>query len=136
MANVFLQPVQVPGLWGDPPMTLGAPTVPVDLTLPAVENSALATRPKAIAWVKMAPDILRAMALAANHGSRTVSEVWAEAAREWLLRKALDADYDVLAYAPAKKRPEDAQLEAKHQRLWGSIDAAMATIRDPASVVE
>jgi hypothetical protein len=92
-------------------------------------------RTKAIAWVRMAPDILRAMAMAANHAGRSAGEVWAEAAREWLLRKSLDADYDVLAYAPSKKR-EDGLLEETRKRLWGSIDSAMSAIRESSSVIE
>ena len=132
MANAFLNPVLVPDMGG---ASISPPTQVIDPTLAATEESAhtLATRPKAIAWVKMAPDILRAMSMAANHTSRSVGDVWAEAAREWLLRKSLDADYDVLAYAPAKKRPEDGLLEEKHKRLWGSIDSAMAGIRQTAS---
>ena len=140
MANAFLNPVSVPGMWGDPiPAPAPRPTRTVEVgaaTEMAAEANALTTRPKAIAWVKMAPDILRAMSMAANHASRTVGEVWAEAAREWLLRKSLDADYDVLAYAPAKKRPEDGMLEEKHKRLWGSIDSAMEGIRQVTLTIE
>ena len=140
MANAFLNPVSVSGMWGDP-IPAPAPQAtravePSTVTEVVAETNALATRPKAIAWVKMAPDILRAMSMAANHASRSVGEIWAEAAREWLLRKSLDADYDVLAYAPAKKRAEDGMLEEKHKRLWGSIDSAMAGIRQPSAVVE
>jgi hypothetical protein len=121
MANAVINPM--PELWGD--------------ALPATSQTAVATKPKAIGWVKMAPDVLRAMAMAANNAGRSLSEVWAEAAREWLLRKSLDADYDVLAHMPAKKRPEDAQLELKRHRLWGTIDSAMDGIRAPvATVVE
>jgi hypothetical protein len=109
MANVMVNGGGLPEAWGD--------------------TTAVATKPKAIGWVKMAPDVLRAMTLAANHAGRTTSEVWAEAAREWLLRKALEADYDVLAHMPARKRPEDAQIEAKRTRLWGNIDSMMAGIR-------
>jgi hypothetical protein len=119
MANVTMN--SVPELWGD--------------SLPAVQQTAVATKPKAIGWVKMAPDVLRAMAMAANNAGRSLSEVWAEAAREWLLRKSLDADYDVLAHMPAKKRAEDAVLEQKRQRLWGSIDSAMDVIRAPQVAV-
>ena len=121
MANAIINPM--PELWGD--------------SLPAAPPTAVATKPKAIGWVKMAPDVLRAMAMAANNAGRSLSEVWAEAAREWLLRKSLDADYDVLAHMPAKKRPEDTYLEQKRHRLWGSIDSAMEGIRTPqATVIE
>jgi hypothetical protein len=121
MANAIINPV--PELWGD--------------SLPAVPQTAVAAKPKAIGWVKMAPDVLRAMAMAASNAGRSLSEVWAEAAREWLLRKSLDADYDVLAHMPAKKRPEDALLEQKRTRLWGTIDSAMEGIRAPqVTIVE
>ena len=139
MANAFLNPVSVPGMWGDPiaaPAPQSTQMAEPATYAEAAETNALATRPKAIAWVKMAPDILRAMSMAANHASRTVGEVWAEAAREWLLRKSLDADYDVLAYAPAKKRPEDGMLEEMHKRLWGSIDSAMEGIRQAPCIAE
>lgn len=109
MANLAMQGTQTAEVWGEP--------------------TAIATKPKAIGWVKMAPDVLSAMHMAANHAGRTVSEVWAEAAREWLLRKSLEADYDVLAHMPTRKRAEDAQLEATRTRLWGSIDGLMSTIR-------
>src|SRR5579884_1676831 len=133
MANAFLNPVAVPGLWGD---NISAPA-----PLPAVTRNSVApapdtfdnthavtTKPKAVAWVRMAPDILRAMATAARHAGRTAGDVWAEAARDWLLRKSLEADYDALANMPQRRR-DSAALEAKHARLWGSIDAAMSDIR-------
>ncbi len=110
MANLTVNGAGMPEVWGD--------------------QTSVATKPKAIGWVKMAPDVLRAMTMAANHAGRTASEVWAEAAREWLLRKALDADYDVLAHMPNRKRPEDAHLEATRTRLWGGIDSLMSAIRE------
>ena len=132
MANAFLNPVSVPGMWGDPiPAPAPHPTRMVETsaaTEMAAETNALATRPKAIAWVKMAPDILRAMSMAAHHASRTVGEVWAEAAREWLLRKSLDADYDVLSNLPARRK-EAAALAEKRSRMWGAVDTAMADLR-------
>jgi hypothetical protein len=109
MANLTVNGAAMPEVWGD--------------------QTAIAAKPKAIGWVKMAPDVLRAMTMAANHANRSTSEVWAEAAREWLLRKALDADYDVLAHMPTRKRPEDALLEAKRTQLWGGIDSLMSAIR-------
>ncbi len=95
---------------------------------PAMASGALVTRPKAIAWVRMAPDILRAMALAANHAGRGVGEVWAEAAREWLLRKSLDAEFDLLSNQPERKAESAALLETK-RRLWTTIDTAMEALR-------
>ena len=137
MAYAFLNPPPT-SLEGPPrlaELSITAPPTVEALTTAAATN-AIMPRAKAVAWVRMAPDILRAMTLAANHAGRTASEVWAEAAREWLLRKSLDADYDVLAYAPVRKRPEDGVLEATRKRLWGSIDTAMEGIRQVASVVE
>lgn len=132
MANVFLPAEDIPGGWGESLSSQERSRVammPGALTPEgAAANNALATRPKAIAWVRMAPDILRAMAMAANHAGRNAGEVWAEAAREWLLRKSLDADYDVLANLPARRK-EDAALDEKRSRMWGAIDTAMADIR-------
>jgi hypothetical protein len=136
MANTFLNPVGVPGMWGEPSAPAPASVAPLASATAAATTNAVATRPKAVAWVRMAPDILRAMTLAANHAGRTASEVWAEAAREWLLRKSLDADYDVLAHMPAKKRPEDGALEHQRQRLWSSIDSALEIIRQSQTIVE
>jgi hypothetical protein len=138
MANTFLNPLAVPGMWGDPlPTALPATrtqAAPVEAA-PVAATNAVAARPKAVAWVRMAPDILRAMAMAANHAGRSTSEIWAEAAREWLLRKSLDADYDVLAHMPAKKR-DDGALDQMRKRLWSSIDTSLEAIRAPQSVIE
>ncbi len=135
MAYAFVNPVPSSGL-GDTPLPSAAPArVEPPTAAVAAANNAVMPRTKAIAWVRMAPDILRAMAMAANHAGRSAGEVWAEAAREWLLRKSLDADYDVLAYAPSKKR-EDGLLEETRKRLWGSIDSAMSAIRESSSVIE
>ena len=140
MANTFLNPVGVPGMWGEPsapvPTSVAPPAAAAIDSGAAASANAVATRPKAVAWVRMAPDILRAMAMAANHAGRSASEVWAEAAREWLLRKSLDADYDVLAYMPAKKRPEDGAPDHQRKRLWSSIDSALDIIRQPQTIVE
>jgi hypothetical protein len=139
MANTFLNPLAVPGMWGDPlptahPATRGQ-VAPVEAA-PVAATNAVAARPKAVAWVRMAPDILRAMAMAANHAGRSASEIWAEAAREWLLRKSLDADYDVLAHMPAKKRAEDGALDQMRKRLWSSIDSSLDAIRATQTVIE
>ena len=135
MANAFFNPVAVPGMWGD---SIPAPTrTAISLraegqpaVIPAeVNNSqAVATKPKAVAWVRMAPDILRAMAMAANHAGRTAGDIWAEAAREWLLHKSLDADYDALANMPTRHR-DNGVLEQNQTRIWGSIDTLMGDIR-------
>lgn len=134
MANAFLNPVAVPGMWGDnipaptnAAISLRNETQPIHAPVEA-NNHAIATKPKAVAWVRMAPDILRAMAMAANHAGRTAGEVWGEAAREWLLRKSLDADYDALANMPARRR-DTGLLEDKQTRLWGSIDTIMGDMR-------
>jgi hypothetical protein len=118
------------GWWGDslpdqPTLTLVpggmAPARPTD-------PQAVMPTPKAIAWVKMAPDLLRAMAHAATHAGRSAGEVWAEAAREWLLKKSLETEYDVLANQPDRRKGADPLAQAR-SRMWGSIDTAMADIR-------
>jgi hypothetical protein len=137
MANIYLNPVTTPGMWSDlaplspktPAATVHGATVAAEHNQPAPTGGAVAKRPKAIAWVKMAPDILRAMALAANHAGRTSGDVWAEAAQEWLLRKSLETEYDVLSNQPARTR-DSAILEEKRSKLWSSIDSAMGDIRE------
>lgn len=132
MANVFLPADDRLGGWGDTYPAQGrssVATMPGMLTPErAAESNAVTARPKAMAWVRMAPDILRAMAIAANHAGRNAGEVWAEAAREWLLRKSLEADYDMLSNLPARRK-EAAALEEKRARMWGTVDSAMADIR-------
>jgi hypothetical protein len=133
MANAFLNPVAVPGMWGDNiPAPSRVPAIARNPVAPATDTfdnaHSVATKPKAVAWVRMAPDILRAMAFAAKHAGRTAGDVWAEAARDWLLRKSLEADYDALANMPQRRR-DGAALEEKRSRLWGSIDSMMSDIR-------
>ncbi len=90
------------------------------------DEGAVATRSRVIGWVKMAPDVLRAMTIAAQHAGRTASDVWAEAAREWLLHRALDADYDVLANSPVRGKSAPPVMRTN---LWHSIDSMMDDLR-------
>ena len=128
MANAFLNPA---GAWGD---SISAPTRPTLVPRPdntpsdSRPSNAIAKKPKAVAWVRMAPDILRAMGLAANHSGRAAGDIWAEAAREWLLRRSLEADYDALSNMPGRRR-DGVTLEEIHTRLWSTIDTAMGDIR-------
>jgi len=68
------------------------------------------------------------MGLAANHSGRAAGDIWAEAAREWLLRRSLEADYDALSNMPGRRR-DGVTLEEIHTRLWSTIDTAMGDIR-------
>ena len=128
MANAFLNSGST---WGDEISTLGRPVLvprPEGATVDAGKSNAVARKPKAVAWVKMAPDILRAMGLAANHAGRSAGDIWAEAAREWLLRRSLEADYDALSNMPQRRR-DGTTHEEMHARLWNTIDTAMSDIR-------
>lgn len=122
MANVVFNPMVGTGMWEE------AAPVAKRVPQPVASETAVAPRSRVIGWVKMAPDVLRAMSMAAQHAGRTVSEVWSEAAREWLLHRSLDADYDVLANAPARRRGESALTDMR-TRLWSSIDTMMGDLR-------
>ncbi len=100
----------------------------------AFQNVAIKGKFKAVGFVKMAPDVLKAMSHAAQRAGRTASDVWGEAAREWLLKKSLEIDYDVLSNQP-DRRKESAPLTAMRTRVWGSIDTLMADIRETPSAV-
>jgi hypothetical protein len=105
--------------------------LPITEAMGAMKSNqqSVATRQKAISWVKMAPDILKAMSLAAQHAGRTAGDVWAEAAREWLLSKSLETEYDILSNQPPRTR-DQAAIEEKRSRLWNNIDSLMGAIRD------
>lgn len=120
MANVVFNPGMVGG-WDD---TLPAPTNGVART-----GGAVAGKPRVIGWVKMAPDVLRAMHVAAQHAGRGVGDVWAEAAREWLLRRTLDVDYDAVSNTPQRRREQGA-LSEQRTRLWTNIDSMMGDLRE------
>ena len=122
MANVVFNPTMATDMWGEPAHeTMRVPQ-------PVTTGTEVAARPKVLGWVKMAPDVLRAMTMAAQHAGRTASDVWSEAAREWLLHRSLDADYDVLSNAPARKRG-DGVLTDMRGRLWTNIDTMMDDLR-------
>ncbi len=100
----------------------------------AFQNVAIQGKYKAVGFVKMAPDVLKAMSHAAQRAGRTTSDVWGEAAREWLLKKSLEIDYDILSNQP-DRRKEAAPLADMRIRIWGSIDTLMADIRETPSAV-
>jgi hypothetical protein len=132
MATILRNPPAPPvESWGDLwPSSHDSLPIPPAAGEPA---RALAARPKAVAWVRMAPDVLRAMALAAKHAGRTVGDVWAEAARDWLLRKSLEAEFD-MSYLPERQRDEGAH-KAKQAQLWSVIDASMEMLRQPRPTI-
>lgn len=98
------------------------------------EINGVKVRPKATSWVRIAPDILRAMSVAAQHAGKPLSDVWAEAAREWLLHTSLEAEYDVLSNQPERRRGPNTVEEMRH-RLWGKIDSAMGDLRESSPIV-
>ncbi|MBF6589120.1 MAG: hypothetical protein IVW57_01150 [Ktedonobacterales bacterium] len=71
-------------------------------------------------------DVLRMMAEAAWAAGRGEEEIWIEAAREWLRRRARDDEPP--PSAPAAAWP----VAARGTRAWAAIDALLAELRSPA----
>lgn len=77
--------------------------------------------------VRIPSAVLRAMAAAAAQTGRHESELWAEAAREWLDRLAPGDDPPP---ATAALAPTSA-LRASRDRGWGAIDILLSDLRAP-----
>jgi hypothetical protein len=77
--------------------------------------------------VRIPSEVLRAMAAAAAQTGRRESELWAEAAREWLDRQepGNDPPPALAALAPT------AALRASRDRGWGAIDILLSDLRAP-----
>lgn len=112
------------------PRTPVPPTALAPLAQPVPSTPARAPWPVVL---PMAPALLRAMSLAASHARRDASEVWAEAAREWLARHLEDDPEPPTpgASAPAKTAERD-----QHQRCWAAIDVLLGDLRAPLPTTE
>ncbi|MGH2515998.1 MAG: hypothetical protein ACRDHP_10120, partial [Ktedonobacterales bacterium] len=74
--------------------------------------------------VRVPPLLLKEMSAAASARGRSLSEVWTEAARDWLLRQHPHED------EPQPPTPAAAALAIpKPARSWAAIDAALADLR-------
>jgi hypothetical protein len=80
----------------------------------------------------MAPELLRAMAEAAQTTGRPEREIWAEAAREWL-RRHHQSD-DPQPPEPGASAPNPAALRAARERCWQAIDVLVNDLRAPQPV--
>ena len=74
--------------------------------------------------------LLRAMAAAASTSGRRECDVWAEAAREWLLRHSQDDDPP--PPPPAVAAPDPAAPRSARQRCWTAIDVLLNDLRGPS----
>lgn len=73
--------------------------------------------------VSVSPELWQAVAAYAAETGRTPDDVWAEAARDWLARRAHHDE-------PPPTSPASAALSgARHYRAWGEIDATLAELR-------
>jgi hypothetical protein len=81
--------------------------------------------------VRMAPALLAAMSEAAATGGRSQSEVWAEAAREWLLRHRPEDDPQPPPPAASALRPAAQRAAAERERCWAAIDILLSDLRAP-----
>jgi hypothetical protein len=88
-----------------------------------------AAAPGARTEVRIAPALLRAMETTATARGRQVSEVWAEAAREWLLRHAEDDDPQ--PPSPATAAPRSLASRSSRDRCWTAIDVLLGDLRAP-----
>ena len=81
-----------------------------------------------MAAVRMPPALLEEMAAAARVSGRSLSDVWAEAAREWLSQHAREDE-------PQPPTPAAAALAVpRPPRSWVGIDAILSDLRHaPAS---
>lgn len=79
----------------------------------------------------MSPSLMRSMAAAATACGRPERDVWAEAAREWLLRHAGEGPEPPQPGAPARQpRPSP----ATRQGCWAAIDILLNDLRDTHQV--
>lgn len=91
--------------------------------LPAVPSA-----PRSAVQLAIPAGVLSAMREEAGASGRDESEVWAEAAREWLRQRRRDD-------GPQPPTPAAAALAVPRRvRSWSTIDAALAELRQPRRV--
>ena len=78
--------------------------------------------------LSMPSALLRAMAAAAASAGRRECDVWAEAAREWLLRHSQDDDPPP---PPAAAAPDPTAPRSARERCWTAIDVLLNDLRGP-----
>jgi hypothetical protein len=83
----------------------------------------LMSAPVAPAHVRIPADLVRRMSLEAHLSSKSESEVWAEAARAWLQRRACDDDFPPTPPAAAQPCPR------RERTAWVAIDALLVDLR-------
>jgi hypothetical protein len=140
-AHVVPLPASAPRVWPAPhalpipsgaPVArdgVGAPVTPVGLPTASASGSAPVAGERR--EVRMVPELLRAMTAAAAATGRQESEIWAEAAREWLARHTPDDDPpppDAARHAPV--------MRATRDRCWGAIDVLLGDLRHTQSARE
>jgi hypothetical protein len=106
----------------EPPLRAAA-TMPSPAPLPVVATEQL-VGPRT--ELPMAPTLLRAMAAVAAATGRAESDIWAEAAREWLLRHSPEDDPQ--PPPPAASAPHPAARAAR-QSTWTAIDVLLGDLR-------
>ena len=90
---------------------------------PVAAESMLMSAPVAPAHVRIPADLVRRMSLEAHLSSKSESEVWAEAARAWLQRRACDDDFPPTPPAAAQPCPR------RERTAWVAIDALLVDLR-------
>ena len=111
------------------PRPLPAHVAPAPRLQPPDAAPAIAAVPSAAARteLRMPPDVLRAMAAAAAATGRSETAVWAEAAREWLLRHT--GDDDPRPPDPAASARPPAAPRTGRDQCWTAIDILLGDLR-------
>ena len=90
---------------------------------PAVAEPIVVSTPVEPAHVRIPADLVRRMSLEARLSDRSESEVWAEAARAWLMRRDRDDDFPPTPPAAAQPCPR------RERTAWVAIDALLVDLR-------
>ncbi len=80
-------------------------------------------------------EMLRRMASAARALGRSESDIWVEAAREWLLRHEPEGAAGRRANSGARETPA-ITFRARRMRAWREIDGVLDTLRDETRPAE
>lgn len=114
--------------WTSAPAS-AASTTTLRYSAPAAR--AASVQPRGASAVRAPIELLTKMSEAARAQGRSESDVWVEAAREWLRRRdgveTPPSAAPAYAAAPASPAP-------RMTRVWGEIDAVLQALRTPATV--
>ncbi len=102
------------------------PTRPAPLTPAAAARAAVA---RGGACLRAPVEVLSQMSAAARAAGRSESEVWVEAAREWLRRREGEPGAPPAAAQPVAMPPR------RVTRAWDDIDALLIALRAPAAAL-